>query len=278
MFPSHTTSRARADRIPGGRPRARLAAWVLLLPLLTWGAAPIAAAQEEITVRRFADLVAVRQGAQAHERVLYYFSPTAGLTAGDEVEQGGGAHSELALSAAGRVEIHDPTHILVARLDPEGDVLRFARLTRASASSGDRVLTLVLPNGARCILDGASVELTHELGRLRVRNVGALPVTVRGALELKPGMTASPKSLDKIVLAKGEEVRMPYFGEPAPLDQPQVTEWSDLTVRHDDGAVVAATAQRLEVAAQRDTELRVAGVRTRLTAGQVLVVTNRRQP
>lgn len=274
MTATPTTTTAPRDRAPARGPRV----WAPLLALALGFLAPHGAAQEEVMVRRFADLVAVRQGEMGRERVLYYFSPTASLAVGDEVQQGGGAHAELSLSAAGRVEFHDPTHLVVLKLHPEGDVLRFTQLTRATATSGDRVLALVLPNGARCVLDGARVELTHEFGRLRVRNTGALPVTVRGAMELKPGMTASPQSLDKIVLAKGEEVRMPYFGEPSPLDQPQVTDWSDRTVRHDDAVAIRADGARLDISAERDAELRVAGVRTRLTAGQVLVVHDRRAP
>jgi len=85
--------------------------------------ASVAAAQEQVLVRRLSDSAAVRDGRTQTERVLYYFDPTATLVQGDEIEQGSSGHTELLLDGLGHVAIYSTAHVKLVSLSPGGDVL-----------------------------------------------------------------------------------------------------------------------------------------------------------
>ncbi len=255
----------------------------LLILTATAVLAASAAAQEQVYLRRFADSVAVRIGELGHERMLYYFSPTAYLSVGDELEQEGGAHSEVLLSAGGRVELTGPAHMSVEALDGAGDTLRFTTLSRLAVVAGDRVLNLELPGGIRCEMQETRIDMHIELGRLRIRNTGALPVTIHGMVDLesKPAR-AQAEGADGVAeitafeIGRGEEVRIPYFGDVDEVKGRMRTRWNRKAIWHDKRSTVEAQGDRVRVGTQ-DTgaELSLAGVATRLPPNSGLVVTDR---
>lgn len=265
-------------------------------------AKPRAAPRGEVALaRRLSDSVAVRIGPQRLERVLYYFSPTAELAVGDELEQGSGGHSEIGLPEGGRVQLHSTAHLIVQALgvqpgDPEapdgGDVLVLPLLTKASITSLTRPLTVVVPGGANCIFQGTEIEVWTEPGRILVRNQGGLPVEVRGFLSIEKG--TSPRTglsgVGSIVLDRGQQVVLPLFRLLPVGRGVRVSEWNRLTLRHSGGWELADTPESIrvgrpelpaeagsEVAARRLDDLTIQGVRTRALPGEALVVANHRR-
>ncbi|HTE06163.1 MAG TPA: hypothetical protein VK824_08205, partial [Planctomycetota bacterium] len=110
---------------------------------------PAPAGPEKVHVRRLSDVVAVREGPRASERVLYYFNPNLMLSQSDHVEQGSGGQSELTLPGGATLQMHATAHVELSLLSPEGDVLRFPLLTRVEAAVLDRPLDLILPGGTQ---------------------------------------------------------------------------------------------------------------------------------
>jgi hypothetical protein len=239
-------------------------------------AAGVAQGQEVVTLRRFADMVAVRQGPDATEKVLYYFSPTTDLVQGDEIEQGGGSHSELTLSASGLVALNDPAHVVLQKIDPEGDVLRFHRVSRARVRAGSRALTLLLPGGWQCRLQDTVIEIHEEFGRLRVRNTGGLTARLTGSLGLARHDEAAGATgvMELFDLGSGQEVRLPLFGMPDASGMEVSFRWDGVLVRHDDGIEAKPDKRVLRVRGPAGAELSVGGVRTQLRVGGVLTLQN----
>ena len=250
------------------RPRLPLA--LAALALLVAAAAP-AAAQEEVLVRRFSDVVAVRKAPGAREAVLYYFDPTAPLRQGGHVEQGSGGHSEIYLSGGGRIAMHASGHAILDLLSSEGDIVRFPILTMVEIKGGSRQLDLKLPGGVTCRV-GETTLLIEELPkRLRLRNQFGDPVSVQGPTATEPAQ-----------LRSGEEVVYPLLDVPPPAKQ-STFEWGDLLVRFAPGVEVTTDGPTLRVERAAEGELHaeapvsVGGVATRPGEG-LLVVRNPRPP
>jgi hypothetical protein len=225
--------------------------------------APLSAAQEKVQARRLSDVVAVRAGALAAERVLYYFNPTVELQQGDELEQGSGGHSEMELASGGLLVLHANAHVLLERLAAEGDALRLPLFTRLEAQSGERPLQLLMPGGTVCELLGTHVTAYVEHGRLRVRNEGSTPVVVTSDLRLERN-PPTDGSAGRMELVRGEEVRLVLVGGDVALP-----------VRHDSDVEVQPEGDRLRLRALEGAgagtrSLTVRGVRT--LAGSALVL------
>jgi hypothetical protein len=249
---------------------ARLQLALAAVALLGAAAAP-AAAQEEVLVRRFSDVVAVRRAPGERETVLYYFDPTAELRQGGHVEQGSGGHSEIYLSGGGRIALRASGHAILDLLSSEGDIVRFPILTMIEVKGGSRQLDLKLPGGVTCRV-GETTLLIEELPkRLRLRNQFGNPVSVQGPTATEPAQ-----------LGPGEEVVYPLLEVPPPAKQ-STFEWGDLLVRYAPGVDVTADGQTLRVERAAEGELHaeapvsVGGVATRPGEG-LLVVRNPRPP
>ena len=252
---------------------ARLAG-PLALALALAVPAPGAAAQEEVWVRRMSDLVSVRQADQAYERVLYYFAPIAHLKQGDEVEEGSAGQIECVLSGGGEVEMHSAGHMIIDRLSPEGDILRFPILTRLEATSVQRPLELVLPGGTRAAFLGTKVIVMAEPGRMLVRNDGGQAVRLTGDLRLfrDDGSVTEPQGV--IDVGRGEQVLFRLFTSAFDESGTRVTAWGEVAVRHAPSVEVEADGDTLRLAAPAGGEqplyATVRGVRTRVgTPGKV---------
>jgi hypothetical protein len=246
--------------------RSVLAALVLL-------AAPLLA-QEKVSVRRLSDVVAVRQGAAAVERVLYYFNPTAELAEGDQVEQGSAGHSEIIMNGGAIVTLHSSNHVIVDTLAADGDRLEIPLVTRLECHVKERGLLLFLPGESTVeLLNGdATVEL--EPGRLRIRNEGGQPVVVTG--DMRPTRDQATVAEDgRVELGQGEEIRLVLVGGDVEQTGQLTDLWGAVAVRHDedvqlqpDGAALrprAAEGQPPEAC-----RLTVRGVRTVPRAGLVV--------
>jgi len=239
----------------------------------------VASGQEMVSVRRLADTVSIRRGPARSEHILYYFASSADLAAGDELEQGSSGHSEIALSGGGLVELHMQAHVIISRLDPQGDVLRFPWLTLAHMTGGERPLICELPGGVACRLQQTQMEVRVEPGRIRVRNRGSQPIAVRGVVSIERGSEGD----GILTLGQGQEAYLPivrYLPEPPGAVQ---DDWNDLVLRHGGGFALEPSGPELLVRPADDPEappddvLTVGGVRTRV-AGQTLHVTNHRRP
>ena len=113
---------------------------VIRITLAVLALAAALPAQESILARRLMDSVAVRRGPNRVETVLYPFASSANLAIGDELEQGSGGQSELFLSSGGYLELYGQSHVIVLRLDSEGDVLRFPLMRLLNVISVDRTV------------------------------------------------------------------------------------------------------------------------------------------
>ena len=258
--------------------------------------APEAATRGETALaRRLSDSVAVRIGPQRLERVLYYFSPTAELAEGDELEQGSGGHSEIGLPEGGRVQLHSTAHLVVEALGRPaggdgglgGDVLVFPLLTKARITSFTRPLTVIVPGGANCSFQGTEIEVLTEPGRVLVRNQGGLPVEVLGLLSLERGESSnnSLSGVGRLILERGQEVVLPLFRLLPVGRGGMLSDWDRLTLRHDGGWVFEESPGVLRVSRPEDLpekapvpadDLTIQGVRARAIPGEALLVSNRR--
>ncbi|MGQ0552065.1 MAG: hypothetical protein ACT4PU_02460 [Planctomycetota bacterium] len=253
------------------------------------GAAPAPAPAEPIAapetalVRRLSDVVAIREAPGAPERTLYYFRPTAELVQGAHVAQGSGGHSEVHLAEGGHVAMHATGHLILTRLAPAGDLLRFPLATRLDVRAGLRPLEVVLPGGARCHLLETVLAVDVEPGRLRLRNDGSRPIEVLANLRL---VRDAPEQ-GSLMLERGQEVVLPLVGTVSADAELQTVPWGQLLVRHGPG--VSAEAREAELWVRRaqssegapptaDTEFTVGGVRTRLGVGTLIVGDPRHAP
>ena len=244
------------------RPR-RLAAFAL--GALLAGAAPSARAQEQVQLRRYSDVVAVRTAPGQPDRVLYYFAPVADLQQGGHVEQGSGGHSELYLSGGARVALRASGHAILDKLSAEGDVLRFPILTMVEVRGGSRSLELKLPGGVVCRVGESTAVIEQLPKRLRVRNQVGLPLSVAG-----------PPPAETYELHAGQEVVFPLLDTPLPEAQTTVA-WGNLSVRFAPGVQVSVEEQWLRVERAAEGELHaeapvsVGGVATRPGGGRLVV-------
>lgn len=225
--------------------------------------APPSPAGERVTARRLSDVVAVREGERAAERVLYYFNPVAELAQGDELEQGSGGHSELLLSGGSLLELSATAHVILERLAPEGDVLSLPVVTSLQASSRERPLRLLLPGGIACDILDTSVRALLVPGRMALRNTGANPVALGGELRLeRPGGDAL--AARSLILQRGEEVRVVLVAGTGGPDATALELWGAVPVRHEGGLELQRSGAwlRLSAADPLAVRLSVGGVRT----------------
>lgn len=226
---------------------------------------PGAAGQEQVQMRRFSDVVAVRPAPGQAEHILYYFDPIADLAQGGEVEQGSGGLSEIYLSGGAKIILRASGHAVLETLAPEGDVVRFPLVTFVEVQGGSRPLLLELPTGVLAQVNETSLLIEATPGRLRLRNQRGDPVAVTG-----------PDATQPTPLAHGEEIIFPLIETQAPHEQSLLT-WDDLAVRYSPGVQVTQDGQRLIVAREADGELHaeaplsVGGVATRPGAGQLVI-------
>ncbi|GJM20144.1 MAG: hypothetical protein DHS20C15_00590 [Planctomycetota bacterium] len=239
-------------------------------------------AGEQVLVRQLAPAVTVRLGADRAERVLYYFSPTANLGQGDELEQGGAAHSSVALPEGGLVEMWASTHLVLDRLDRGGDVLRFTEVTSSTLVSASRPMVIVLPGGVRAEFQGTRVDVRLEPGMLRVRNRGETPVRLLGFLAVDREPPAE-NGEGLLLLERGQEAELPLFRETPPLPGRLADRWSELQLRHDGGFLLEPGSGSLvlrpspEGGPVRD-DISVGGVHTSLAGQRMLLVRSHRAP
>ena len=249
----------------------RAALQLALAALALLGAAATPAAQEEVLVRRYSDVVAVRKAPGERELVLYYFAPTASLRQGGHVEQGSGGHSEIYLSGGAHLVMRASGHAILDLLSPEGDIVRFPILTMLEVEGGSRPLDLKLPGGVKCRVGETTMVIEELPKRLRLRNQFGNPVSVQG-----------PTATEPATLGPGEELVYPLLDVPPPTKQ-STFEWGDLLVRYSPGVDVIADGQTLRVERAAEGELHaeapvsVGGVATRPGEG-LLVVRNPRPP
>ena len=251
---------------------------VIRIMLAVLALASVLQGQERILARRLSDSVAVRRGPNRVETVLYPFAPSASLITGDELEQGSSGQSELHLSSGGYLELYGQSHVIVLRLDPEGDMLRFPLLRLASVISVDRTMICEFPGGVTCRLLGTEMEARVEPGRLRIRNRGNQPIFVSGSIAIDREASGSTT----IELIQGQEALMPLvrFQPDPPGDV--LEEWGQLTLRQNGGFTLLTGGDALKVSladdpeAPRDDLLTVAGVRTKLPHGTLQVKNHRR--
>jgi hypothetical protein len=253
--------------------RSTLVAFALLA---TAAALP---AQERVAMRRMADTVAIRRGPDRTENVLYYFAASAELEAGDELEQGSSGHSQVYLSGGGLIELHNQAHMILLRLDPEADVVRFPWLTVGSMQSGERPLVCELPGGITTAMHQTLMEVRAEDGRIKIRNRGSQPIRVQGIISIEPG----GQEAGTLELQQGQEAFLPLIRySPDPPGKLRQL-WGDLALRHNGGFALQPSGESLEVSAADDPEaprddvLTVGGVRTRLD-GPVVSISNHRRP
>ncbi len=233
---------------------------------------PLPAAQEKVSVRRLSDVVAVREGPLVAERVLYYFNPTVELQEGHELEQGSGGHSELTLSGGTLVQLFATTHVILERLSPEGDVLRFPLATSFQATAEERPLRLLLPGHVTCDLVQTGVRALLVPGRMVLRNSGSQPVVLSGDLRLEREGGGNPLAVSTLVLERGQQARTVLVaGDLEPLGE-LVDLWGALPVRHPEavGLEPVGAELRLKTAAEAAPSLTVRGVRTLARPGLVL--------
>lgn len=252
-----------------------MTAWVLLSRALLAlsGLAVGIDAQELVSVRRLNDSVSVRWGVDRSEQVLYAFTPTADLAAGDEIEQGSGGQSTLVLSTGGLVEMYSSGHLVIDSLAEAGDVLRFPALTQVELTSGLRKLTCFLPGGARCAFLGTTVTVRVEPGRMRIRNEGSTPVEIEGNITLTAGQPGGHAGV--LNLMRGEEVHLPLFQETSSELSGGLVSWRGRALRHSGGFVLAPENEDLLVqagSAETADVLTVGGVRMIPRAGQQLLI------
>lgn len=235
---------------------------LLLLTLALILAADTLAAQERVLVRRLSDVVVVREGDPAKERVLYYFAPTAQLAQGDHLEQGSGGQSEILLSAGGLVSMHAAAHVILKRISANGDVLQFPLLTTLQARAGDRLLSLSLPGGTRCTLQNTEVFVSIESGRMRIRNQGGQMVVVQGDLVLRRG-TGTGGGRGSLQLKRGEEILLPLFDVSGGVGEgSEIEMWGVLPVRHSGGATLEQEGDRLRLSVRDGTDAEAAAAVT----------------
>jgi hypothetical protein len=251
-------------------------------------APPAPVVTDKVNVRRLADVVAVREGPRAAERVMYYFNPDLLLSQGDHVEQGSGGQSDLTLPGGARIQLHASAHLELALVSPEGDVVRFPLLTRLDASALERPLTLILPGGTQLRMQNTSLDVHVDPGRMRVRNTGSGPVNVTGDLRLQPGHEGD-ETAGRLELQRGEEVLIPLFRVSSSQVGTVTDLWGLLTVRHQrglrlspEGGVLRLERDAGDVSAAGDApvavveEAVVGGVTTRWLPGSTLVIRNPR--
>ncbi len=245
-------------------------------PVLCAALSGTAAAQEKVLVRRYSDVVAVREGPSSAERVLYAFNPTANLIQGGQVEQGSSGQSEVVFSGGGRIVLYGAARLELETIDAGGDVVRLPMVVMVEAHGGARPLTLTLPGELRCELDQASCEVHLEDGRLRVRNIGGRAIRVHGYLSLdREGSGREP--VDSLELVRGEEVDLPLFVDPSDGPRERQDSWRGMVVSTEEDVDLVAAGDELLVGG--DGQLRVGGVRTRVSDGAGLVLLDlRRRP
>ncbi len=249
---------------------------------------PAVAADEKVNVRRLSDVVVVREGPRAAERVLYYFNPDVELSQGDHVAQGSGGQSDVMLPGGATILLYATAHLELSLLSIEGDVLRFPLLTRLEAGALERPLTLILPGGTQVRLQNTTLLVRVEPGRMLVRNTGEGSVTVTGDLRLE--RVAEPgQPLGQMNLQLGEEVYIPLFRVSGSETGTLTDLWGLVTVRHHRGLQLAPEGNELRL--RRDAgdasaagegvvavveEASVGGVTTRWLPGSTLVIRNPR--
>jgi hypothetical protein len=259
--------------------RRRLPALVLLAALPA--AAVEARAQERVLLRRYSDIVVVRESADAREEVLYYFDPTRELPQGAQIQQGVGGFSQLRLSGGALLSLHASTHLVLERLGPEGDIVRVAQLSLLEVVGGSRKLELALPGGTRCLLQKSTLVVEVVPGRLRVRNQIGEPVSVTGLIGVSPAAPGAAGQAGpgqgRVLLQAGQEIQIPmYFGE-QPAGGMSAQRWAGRLVRHGPGAQLSAEGPRLRVERDADgvlhetASVEVGGVTTMPGPGRLVV-------
>jgi hypothetical protein len=242
-----------------------------LLALVLWVDA--LGAQERVLVRRLSDVVGIREGNPPKERVLYYFDPMAELAQGDHVEQGSGGQSEITLSLGGLVKMHASAHLIIKRISEFGDVLEFPLLTTLEARSVDRMLTLALPGGTLCQLEGTEVFISVQPGTIQIRNQGGNPITVYGNVLLRRE-NENGSGHGQLQLLRGEEVHIPLFGGAGGGTGDSETElWGVTPVRHSGAALLQRDGDRLSVwlASAGEDTVTIGGVSTRPGSGRLRI-------
>ena len=231
-------------------------------------------ATETARIRRLNDTVAVRQGDDRIERILYPFDPTADLAPGDELEQGSGGQSTIVLAAGGLVKLYMSGHMIVERLGEQGDVLRFPTITLAEIEAGNRPLEIHLPGGTTCAFEAGVMTVRIEPGRLFVRNDGGTVIEVTGVLTLEAGQEGGD-GLATLMVGRGEEVHLPLFRSRATPLGNQLGAWDELSLRHSGGFGLEPSEGDLWVrpseAEARDV-LTVGGVRVRVEGDESLLL------
>jgi hypothetical protein len=263
--------------VTGPRPSAVPA----LLLLVGVGLAPPGAiAQERVLLRRYADVVAVRERSDGPEEVLYYFDPTRELPQGAQVQQGSGGFSELHLSGGAVIAAHASAHLVLERLGPQGDVVRVPMLSLLEVSGGTRKLELVLPGGTRCELLDSRLQIDVLPGRLRIRNKRGDAARVTGLI----GMSPTPGDEDptepgrgRVELPAGQELSIHLYSDDLPAAGMAARRWAGRLVRQGAGAVLTADGARLSVGRESDGALaqaavvEIGGVYTRPGPGRLVV-------
>lgn len=262
----------------GPRP---LAAPALLLLGLGFGLAPAGAvAQERVLLRRYADVVAVRERSDGPEEVLYYFDPTRELPQGAQVQQGSGGFSELHLSGGAVIAAHASAHLVIERLAAQGDVVRVPLLSLLEVSGGTRKLELVLPGGTRCELLGSDLQIEVLPGRLRIRNKRGDAARVTGLIGMSPspgGEDPTEPGRGRVELPAGEELSIHLYSADLPSVGMAARRWAGRLVRQGAGAVLTADGARLSVGRESDGALtegaavEIGGVSTRPGPGRLVV-------
>ena len=257
---------------------------LLSLLLLTVGAV----AQQEAQVRRLKDLVMVRQGIDATERSLFAHDPVALLAVGDELEQGGAASSVLVVPApdlsgdsqgSTLMRFYGPAMIRLVASGDEADALRVPLVTHMEAEVGPRVLVLQFPGDISLSMRETSLALHSEPGRLRVRNTGGEAIRLTGPIAVARGMLESSGPTTRILVQRGEEVRVPLYTAPLGSEGRSQGQWGPLTIRFEEGVLPSGSGWRLQLAAT-DVDggwASLGGVWTRARPGRMLMVTDQRR-
>lgn len=246
---------------------------------------PPEAEPETVLARRLNDSVAVRFAADGRERNLYFFDSRAELSAGDEIEQGPSGQTTVIMAEGGLLEMYASGHLIIDALGMERDgelldVLRFPLVTTAELTSGLRKIRCVLPGGSQAEFIDGRITISVVPGRLRIRNEGGNPVEVRGLLtEETHSQQISGEGL--LVLGRGDEVAMPYFGHRNRRLGDAGGNWAGLSLREMGSLEVEHDAQHLVVTAPVPEEglsaCTVGGVRARIPAGASLVFERQRR-
>ena len=251
---------------------------VIRITLAVLALAAALPAQESILARRLMDSVAVRRGPNRVETVLYPFASSANLAIGDELEQGSGGQSELFLSSGGYLELYGQSHVIVLRLDSEGDVLRFPLMRLLNVISVDRTVICELPGDVTCRLLGTEMQARVDSGRIRIRNRGNQPIFVTGSISIDRDAGGSTT----IELMQGQEALMPLVRSHPDSPGRMLEQWGQLSLRQNGGFALLTSEDVLKVSlvddseAPRDDLLTVAGVRTKLPHGTLQIENHRR--